>query len=128
MHSLGSIFCLPDDQQMNCVLEKGWSPQSSGCYRLRMQAGREGTRVGDAQRQDGIPVRLSPEYPTGTHGALFDRFCTGRMLLKLLPILGTPTNSYHMKLGLLSGRAHRAVNLHIPSILLSCFSSFCVRI
>ena len=37
-----------------------------------MQAGREGTRVGDAQRQDGIPVRLSPEYPTGTHGALLD--------------------------------------------------------
>ena len=40
LHRPGSIFCLPDDQQMNCVLEKGWSPQSSGCYRLRMQGGK----------------------------------------------------------------------------------------
>ena len=63
-------------------LKKGWwSPQSSGCYRLRR---RWGTRVGDAQRHQGIPVRLSPEYPTGTHGALLDQFSTR---LKLLPIL-----------------------------------------
>ena len=47
---------LPDDRQMNCVLGKG-GPQSSGCYRLRqMQRGGTPPRVGDAQRQDGIPV------------------------------------------------------------------------
>ena len=63
----------PGDQQMNCVLGKG-GPQSSGCYRLRMQRGGTPPRVADAQRQDGIPARLSPEYPTGTHGALFDLF------------------------------------------------------
>ena len=67
------IFSLPGDQQMNCVLGKG-GPQSSGCYRLRMQRGGTPPRVADAQRQDGIPARLSPEYPTGTHGAFFDLF------------------------------------------------------
>ena len=30
--------------------------------------------MGDAQPQDGIPARLSPEYPIGTPGALLDVF------------------------------------------------------
>ena len=68
-----AISSPPDDQQMNCVLGKV-GPQSSGCYQLRMQRGGAPPRVGDAQRQDGIPAWLSPEYPTGTHGALLDLF------------------------------------------------------
>ena len=70
--------------------------------------------MGDAQRQDGIPERLSPEYPTGTHGALVDVFCGGmHVLLKLLLILRIGTNHTYPKLGLPIRRAQEA-----PSFLL----------
>ena len=99
-------------------LKKGWFVSSLVRLLSVEDAGREGGRAHVWEMHNakmGFQSRLSPEYPTGTHGAFVDRFCTGRMLLKLLPILGTPTNSYDMKMGLLTIRAHGAVYLHKSS-------------
>ena len=79
------IFSLADDRKMNCVLGKGWSPQSSGCYQLRRQLRRHVWEMWDVwemhnPKMEFQPRRLSMEYPTGTHGALLDQFCTGPKL------------------------------------------------
>ena len=70
MHGQRSIFFLSDDQQMNCVLEKRVVVSSV----VRLLSVEEALRhtCGGCTAPSGDSSRLSPEYPTGTHGALLD--------------------------------------------------------